>query len=159
MTSACSITGLPLKCRTSSNTLWTRAQGFRKLWAVWDRCLQRSGGSLREQNDNLHGVARIAYPFWLNECQIVEFGMMGYTGRYTVLSSTISPLGVGPAVRPLGTLETNGIAGIQDERLGWTFVYYPQPFGFQAEWNVGRGPLSMAHKQPSWKHLCMVGTP
>ncbi len=21
-----------------------------------------------------------------------------------------------------------------------TFVYYPQPFGFQAEWNVGRGP-------------------
>ena len=20
------------------------------------------------------------------------------------------------------------------------FVYYPQPFGFQAEWNIGRGP-------------------
>lgn len=98
------------------------------------------GGSLREQNDNLHGVARIAYPFWLNENQLVEVGIMGYTGRYTVLSSAISPRGVGPAVRPLGTLETNGIAGIQDERLGWTFVYYPQPFGFQAEWNVGRGP-------------------
>ncbi len=98
------------------------------------------GGSFREQNDNLHAVARVALPFWINDCQLVEVGMMGYTGRYSVLSSTISPLGVGPAVRPTGTVETNGVDGIQDERLAWTFVYYPQPFGFQSEWTVGRGP-------------------
>ena len=29
---------------------------------------------------------------------------------------------------------------INDERIGAHFVLYPQPFGFQAEWNWGRGP-------------------
>jgi Phosphate-selective porin O and P len=98
------------------------------------------GGSFREQNDDLHAVARVAYPFWLNDCQLVEVGMQGYTGQYTVLSSAISPLGVGPAVRPAGTLENGGANGISEERLAWTFVYYPQPIGFQSEWTVGRGP-------------------
>lgn len=97
------------------------------------------GGSFREQNDDLHAVARVTLPFWLNECQIVEFGMQGYTGQYSVLSTAISPLGIGAAVRPTGTVET-GSDGIQDERVAWTFVYYPQPIGFQAEWTVGRGP-------------------
>lgn len=98
------------------------------------------GGSLIEQNDNLHVVARLAYPFKLSDGQIVELGIQGYTGKYTVLSSAIEPLGVGPAIRPLGTLETGNRAGIRDQRLGGTFVWYPQPFGFQAEWNVGNGP-------------------
>jgi hypothetical protein len=98
------------------------------------------GGSFREQNDDLHAVARVAYPFWLNDCQLVEVGMQGYTGQYSVLSSSISPLGVGPAVRPLGTLENGNPNGIQEERLAWTFIYYPQPLGFQSEWTVGNGP-------------------
>jgi len=34
---------------------------------------------------------------------------------------------------------TNG-KGQLDERVGAHFVYYPQPFGFQSEWNVGRTP-------------------
>jgi phosphate-selective porin len=97
------------------------------------------GGSFNEQNDNLHVVTRLTQPFRLPSGQIVEIGAQGYTGQYVVLSSPIAPLGVGPAVRPLGTLET-GNRGILDQRLGSTFVWYPQPFGFQAEWNVGRGP-------------------
>ena len=98
------------------------------------------GGSFREQNDNLHAVARVAYPFWINDCQLMEVGMQGYTGQYTVLSSAISPLGVGGPTRPTGTLETDNVDGIQDERLAWSFIYYPQPIGFQSEWTVGRGP-------------------
>ena len=93
------------------------------------------GGSLREQNDDLHAIARITYPFWLNNSQIVEVGMQGYTGQYTVLTSPISPIGVGAPVAP-----TSNPNGITDERLAWTFVYYPQPIGFQSEWTVGRGP-------------------
>lgn len=93
------------------------------------------GGSLREQNDNLHVVARFTYPFWLNKHQIVEFGMQGYSGDYTVLTSSISPLGVGAPVAP-----DSPSSGLRDERLAWTFVYYPQPLGFQSEWTVGRGP-------------------
>jgi hypothetical protein len=98
------------------------------------------GGSLQEQNDNLHTIARLTLPITFESGQLMELGIQGYTGMYTVLSSAISPLGVGPAVRPAGTLETGNVDGIRDERLGTTFVYYPQPFGFQAEWTVGRGP-------------------
>lgn len=98
------------------------------------------GGSLREQNDNLHLIARLTLPITFASGQLMELGVQGYTGKYTVLSSAISPLGIGPAVRPAGTLETGNVGGIRDDRLGGTLVYYPQPFGFQAEWTVGRGP-------------------
>lgn len=98
------------------------------------------GGSFREQNDNLHFVTRLNIPFCLANGQKIETGVQAYRGYYTVLSSTISPLGVGPAVRPLGTLETGGAEGILDERIAASFIYYPQSLGFQAEWNVGRGP-------------------
>jgi hypothetical protein len=98
------------------------------------------GGSLQEQNDNLHLITRLTYPFLLENCQLVELGVQAYTGKYTVLSTPISPLGVGAPVRPAGTLEAGNRAGIRDERVAWTAVYYPQPLGFQTEWNVGRGP-------------------
>ena len=97
------------------------------------------GGSLAEQNEELHVVARLAVPYQFENCQVVEFGVQGYTGEYAVLSSPIQPLGVGASTRPTGTLET-GERGILDQRAAATFVYYPQPLGFQAEWNVGRGP-------------------
>ena len=76
----------------------------------------------------------------LANCQHIELGVQAYTGRYTVLSSPISPLGIGDPVRPLGTLETGNRPGIRDERVAGTLVWYPQPLGFQAEWNAGRGP-------------------
>ncbi len=95
------------------------------------------GGSFQEQNDNVHLIARLTLPFFINECQLIEVGMQGYTGKYVVLSTPISPLGVGAPVAPANT--GNGI-GQRDERLAWTFVYYPQPLGFQSEWTVGRGP-------------------
>ncbi len=98
------------------------------------------GGSLREQNDNLHFVTRYQLPLVLPSGQRMELGIQGYTGRYTVLSSAIRPLGVGSAARPLGTLEAGNVAGIQDERLAGSIIYYPEPIGFQAEWNIGRGP-------------------
>lgn len=98
------------------------------------------GGSFREQNDNLHVISRLTLPITFDNGQLMELGVQGYTGYYTVLSSTISPLGVGPAVRPGGTLETGNSEGLLDQRVAGSFIYYPQPFGFQSEWNVGRGP-------------------
>ncbi|MGE3316511.1 MAG: porin [Planctomycetaceae bacterium] len=97
------------------------------------------GGSFNEQNDELHVVTRLTYPFRLANDQIVELGAQAYTGEYVVLSSAIQPLGIGAAARPLGTLET-GNRGLRDERVAGTFVWYPQPLGFQAEWTVGNGP-------------------
>ncbi len=98
------------------------------------------GGSLAEQNDNVHIVSRLALPMKLENGQYAELAMQGYTGRYVVGGANIRPLGVGAATTPLGTFERGDRRGIQDERLAWTAVWYPQPLGFQSEWTVGRGP-------------------
>ncbi len=98
------------------------------------------GGSLAEQNDNLHVVSRLTLPMKLACGQYAEIGMQGYTGRYTVAGATIRPLGVGAAAIPFGTLEQGNRRGILDQRLAWTGVWYPQPLGFQTEWTIGRGP-------------------
>ncbi|HMP59085.1 MAG TPA: porin [Gemmatales bacterium] len=98
------------------------------------------GGSFRELNDNVHAVSRLTVPLILDNGQRLELGVQGYTGRYTVLSTPISPLGVGPAVRPANTLETFGRAGVRDQRIAGSFIWYPQPVGFQVEWTTGQGP-------------------
>lgn len=98
------------------------------------------GGSLREQNDNLCILSRLTIPFEYGDGKHAEIGIQGYVGQYAVHASPISPLGVGPAVRPSGTLEGSGESGLRDERLAGTFVVYPEPIGFQAEWNIGNGP-------------------
>jgi Phosphate-selective porin O and P len=98
------------------------------------------GGSLSEQNDNLHIISRFTLPMELEGGQYAEIAMQGYTGRYTVAGATIRPLGGATSSIPLGTLEQGNRRGIQDERLAWTGVWYPQPLGFQSEWTIGRGP-------------------
>lgn len=99
------------------------------------------GGSFREENDNLHLVARLTWPWEFENGQIVEASIQGYTGEYVVLGSPIRPLGLGAVdVTPLGTRERGQVDGHLDQRIGGTFVWYPQPLGFQAEWLVGRGP-------------------
>ena len=79
-----------------------------------------------ELNNELHVVARVSYPFVVGN-QIIEPGLQGYTGKFVV--STLS----------------NGVAttpdrNYRDERLAASFILYPQPFGIQAEYNIGRGP-------------------
>jgi hypothetical protein len=98
------------------------------------------GGAFLEQNDNLHAVARATYPIEFSGGQILEVGAQAYTGKFSVNSAPIRPLGVGPSARPQGTIETGGRQGLTDQRAGLSAVWYPQPFGLQAEWNVGRGP-------------------
>jgi hypothetical protein len=95
------------------------------------------GGSVPEANLNLHMVSRLTLPVQLANGQIVEGSIQGYTGDYVVSGAAIRPLGKGAAgVTPAGT----GGKGIIDQRVAATFVWFPQPFGFQAEWEIGRGP-------------------
>lgn len=104
-----------------------------------------------EQNMNLHTVARLTYPFQLPSGQAVEASIQGYTGYFVVAGAAIRPLGTGSATTPLGT---GGTRGIREQRLGGTFVWYPQPFGIQAEWNVGKGPgLNVAQTEVKVRSL------
>jgi hypothetical protein len=99
------------------------------------------GGSFREENDNVHLVARLTWPWEFENGQIVEAGIQAFTGEYVVIGAPIRPLGMGGAdMIPANTRQTGGDQGLLDQRLGWTWVYYPQPLGFQAEWTIGRGP-------------------
>ncbi|WP_242693358.1 porin [Sabulibacter ruber] len=80
-----------------------------------------------EANNNQHIVARLSYPFALKNGQIIEPGIQAYTGVYTVTSDQLS---------------SSDIKGgnFTDRRVAASLVVYPQPFGFQAEYNVGEGP-------------------
>ncbi len=96
------------------------------------------GGSVPEANLNLHMVSRFTLPVQLSNGQIVEGSIQGYTGDYVVTGSAIRPLGKGAAgVTPTGT---GGNKGLLDQRVAATFVWFPQPFGLQAEWQTGTGP-------------------
>jgi hypothetical protein len=77
----------------------------------------------RERNDNKHFFARVTYPFEIGS-QIVELGGGGYTGRF------VTTKGEG----------INGAKEILDARIHGSVVVYPQPLGFQAEYNIGYGP-------------------
>ena len=82
--------------------------------------------NVSESNNNKHVVLHATYPFELPYGQIVQIGADAYRGLVNV------PVAGGVTIPDGGN--------ILDERIGAHFVLYPQPFGFQAEWNWGRGP-------------------
>jgi hypothetical protein len=76
-----------------------------------------------DKNENRHVIARVSYPLEIGT-QIIEVGANAYAGKFTVERD----------------MDVFGKLNTQDARVGGTFVLYPQPLGFQAEWNVGKGP-------------------
>lgn len=81
-----------------------------------------------ELNNQRHLVARFTYPLAVGR-QLIEPGVQAYTGDYVLASDQLSS---GVKYRP--------DRHYLDQRVATTFVLYPQPFGVQAEYNVGRGP-------------------
>jgi phosphate-selective porin len=117
------------------------------------------GANQADQNSNYHTVARFSYPWKTESGQIFEAGIQGYSGKYvrsasaykrfanqvgTAASwSTASPsvytAANGPATAP--SVNASGSAdGFKDQRVGISFMMYPQPFGLQGEWNWGKTP-------------------
>ncbi|WP_192821849.1 porin [Rufibacter sp. LB8] len=80
-----------------------------------------------EANNNQHVVARLSYPFAFKNGQIIEPGIQAYTGLYAVTKDQLSSDAV-----------TGG--DFRDQRVAASIMVYPQPFGFVAEYNVGKGP-------------------
>ncbi|MCG8582846.1 MAG: OprO/OprP family phosphate-selective porin, partial [Bacteroidales bacterium] len=103
---------------------------------------QRGNRIVPEYNDYdykmPHIAMRFSYPFELASGQFIEVGVQGYTGQYVM--STASD---GVVLRHSdGTLSNRPVNGelFRDRRVAASLVYYPQPFGFQAEYNLGVGP-------------------
>ncbi len=91
------------------------------------------GINQRDKNDNLHVAARVTYPFQFSNGQIFETGVYGYTGKFVPRVGTNEGAGILSA-------PTFNKKGYRDERIGLHAILYPQPFGFQTEWNWGRSP-------------------
>ncbi|MEN2748334.1 porin [Sphingomonas sp. T9W2] len=82
------------------------------------------GINREEANDAVMAVALATWPFEIGGGRVLEVGGSAYTNR------------VQPEIR------TGGVSPVAfaDDRIGLHAILYPQPFGFQAEWNWGRGP-------------------
>lgn len=81
-----------------------------------------------EQNNLLHVVGRIAYPFQIGE-QTIEPSIQAYTGKYVLTPDQISP--------GVKIVKDNQYV---DRRIAASFVLSPKPFGIQTEFNFGKGP-------------------
>ena len=79
-----------------------------------------------DQNNQFHVVSRFSYPIKVGN-QIIEPGIQVYSGKFVLLESS-------PETKT--TFDKEYI----DQRVALSFVLYPQPFGIQAEYNMGRGP-------------------
>ncbi|MDZ7877491.1 MAG: porin [Saprospiraceae bacterium] len=78
-----------------------------------------------EVNNSPHTVARLTYPLELPNKQIVEASIQAYQGEVGITKTNSTVKG------PTQFLE---------RRLAGSFIWYPQPFGIQAEYNIGEGP-------------------
>jgi hypothetical protein len=79
-----------------------------------------------ERNNQPHIVSRISYPFKIKN-QIIEPGIMAYTGQFVLLSSSSG-------------VKKNENSEYLDQRIAASLIVYPKPFGIQAEYNIGKGP-------------------
>jgi hypothetical protein len=90
-------------------------------------------------NGQPHYIVKASYPFKLPSGQFFETGVHAYTGRFVTSSQAITSGGT--TLTP-----TAPAGGVADERVGFTAVWYPQPFGVEAEWNFGVGPELSANR-------------
>ncbi len=97
------------------------------------------GANIRDRNKDKHIVFHAMYPYEFPNGQILEVGMDAYRGEFNVSTTTVVPnvpQANGQSFIPLVTNNGNYL----DERIGWHVTLFPQPFGFQAEYMIGRGP-------------------
>lgn len=81
-----------------------------------------------ELNNEPHIVTRLAYPFLIGN-QIIEPAIQGYTGKWVMAADQLSK-----------GVKTNKDLNYLDQRVAASMVVYPKPFGFQAEYTIGKGP-------------------
>lgn len=93
-----------------------------------------------ERNESLHIVGRASWPFMFANDQILEVAAQAYTGKYVVAKYSEGMTGL--VKNPEGDFTRVDLANhdFRDARVGGTVVWYPQPIGFQAEWNWGVSP-------------------
>lgn len=88
----------------------------------------------KEENNDLHRVIRLTYPFKLASGQFIEASLQAYEGKFKTAGSKEE--GTAPDITVIKT----DAKDYYDQRSAASLIYYPQPFGFQLEYNIGTGP-------------------
>jgi len=83
--------------------------------------------NITSNNTYFHYFSRYTYPFKLRNGQFIEASVQGYYGKFTVPKLSSSTI-------------TQPNALYNDGRGALSLIIYPQPWGFQTEWNWGTGP-------------------
>ena len=78
-----------------------------------------------ETNNSPHAFARLTYPFELKNKQIIEASIQAYQGHFDITKNSSA---------------VKGASQYFERRVAGSIIYYPQPIGFQAEYNIGDGP-------------------
>lgn len=98
------------------------------------------GLNAQELNQDKHVGIRLAYPFELPGGRLFEVGMNAYRGQFTVARGTEPPPSTTTTTLFSRLPPENPTGKYLDERLNFFIYYPPQPWGFLAEYVVGRGP-------------------
>lgn len=80
-----------------------------------------------EEDGRPTAAVRVSYPFKIGK-QFVEPGLQAYAGNFVVTNVSEGVLGINPGFE------------YDDRRVAASLIVYPQPFGLNAEYNIGTGP-------------------
>ena len=95
-----------------------------------------------EANANKHVGARLSWPFELPGGRLFEVGMNAMHGMFVVNNGTAA---AGTTLFSFNESGNTGARGYLDQRLNWYIYWPPQPWGFIAEYSIGRGPERQAN--------------
>ena len=95
------------------------------------------GLNAQEANADKHVGARLSWPFELPGGRLFEVGMNAMHGQFVVNMGTAA---AGTTLFSFNESGNTGARSYRDERLNWYIYYPPQPWGFIAEYTIGRGP-------------------
>ncbi|MGH7209548.1 MAG: porin, partial [Nitrospiraceae bacterium] len=108
---------------------------------LWIGVYNGQGANVNEANADKHVGARLSWPLELPGGRLMEVGMNATRGMFNV--SMGSKPGTGTTTTTLLSFNESGTTdarNYRDERLNWYIYYPPQPWGFIAEYVLGRGP-------------------
>jgi hypothetical protein len=109
---------------TSNNLKGTGDYGLFAVGAYNGQTLNKG-----EKNNDLHRIVRVTYPFKLQSGQFIEASVQAYEGNYQTSQ-----------VKDDSDNVVVPVKDFYDQRTAASLIYYPQPFGFQMEYNIGQGP-------------------
>jgi hypothetical protein len=95
------------------------------------------GANRGDRNNNQHVVVRLNYPWKFSDGQFFEAGVQAYSGKYVPTIGTYRSARNASLTPAIPGQYTDGF---DDQRIGVSAIWYPQPFGLQAEWNWGDTP-------------------